>query len=597
MSQDNIKTSLYLHKNDSSLSSLPSQRMPVQVSSVGFNTLKKQPTNVSVSSDATTINTLKSNSLARFFTRNRSSSTINEGSDVVLTLDLPGSVIGDDTSSSHKGLFKLSRKQPKFKITNKSMSKPDLTIQTTGHHALKVPKKLLSSSSVDEYGKKTAPSPISLNHIFHRPHGQSKADSIKLQEDGSSTTKLFNSLPHRTSVSLSSQSSNSFVSDLNSAILFNFTDPNFMVNSADGNTDLPAILEIHRKYLVSTDQFMQSKLHRSMMDSPNPLNTEQDKHFTDDDLPLTPIESEKKYSQIFSDLFAMMHTLFIPSSQTTLSNGRTAPQLPLTMEHAANFVRQKLVKNLLKEQEMESLRRTEKGRSSLIVGIDDDSSLKENINDAVELKKKELIQELCKFFEKCCSTIAKDKGFNSSVNETGGKRFSETMITRTQSQNQNTKGLRLNEFLHEWEIISDTWQYFNKSVRYYLLNVFYPLQLFLNEEENQNGKKGTNQIRVESLLLKAFRDAVIMPHLNHRGSEISKSPFPMETTKARTIPSSLYPEEKTYFQSRPDVFKTLKKCFGIIRSHLKLASGNSDDQLVEELAFEEFVHGFNLMSR
>lgn len=600
MSTEDTRSPMFLHSNESSLSSLPLQKMPAQVSSVGFNTLKKQPTNTSISSSTATINTVKSNSLARLFTRNRSSSTLNERHDEPrLSVDGLNSTNSEDLQKV-SSLFKLSRKQTKFKLISKGSSRPDLTIQTTGHHSLKLPKKLLSSSSVDDFGKKTAPSSMSLNSLFHRPHGQAKNDtSQKINQDESiGVTKPMTTMSQRTSVTLSSQSSNSFVSNRSFAALFNFTESDFVNNTMDGNTDLPTIQEIHRKYMISTDQFVQAKLHRNTVDGSHSVNTELEQ---DEDLILTPIEAEKEKFKAFSELFAMMYALFVPSAQVTLRNGKSAAQLLVTMEHAANFVRQRLVTDISKEKEIKVLGlKKESGERTSLLPFEDDSLFGENIDEeATEAEKKELIQELSEFFERCITVMMTNYGLNRRrLAEPNAKNNYES-LHRPRTQNSMPRGNK-NKYdliLKEWEIISGLWHYFNTKVRFFMLNAFFPLQAHLDEETVLQKEFEPIEILIENLLMKAFRDVVIIPHLNQRASEISKtSNLPDSSGETHSL-QPIYAAELAYFQQNTAIFKTLRKCFGSIRSHLKQTWGTPDDKLAGEPEFEEFVHWFNSIPR
>lgn len=598
MSTDNSRSQIFLHSNGSSLSSLPLQKMPAQVSSVGFNTLKKQPTNSSVSSSTATINTVKSNSLARLFTRSRSSSTLNDKQDESrLSLDGLNSTNSEDLQKM-SSLFKLSRKQTKFKLTNKGTTRPDLTIQTAGHHSLKLPKKLLSSSSVDDFGKKNNPSSMSLNSLFHRPHGQTKLETNQKsnQDDAMGVSKPLSSMSQKSSVTLSSQSSNSFVSDRNFAALFNFTESDFANNATDGNSDLPTIQEIHRKYMISADQFVQAKLHRNTADGPHSVSAET---YDEDDLVLTPIEAEKKNFKVFSELFAMMYALFIPSTQITLRNGRSAPQLLITMEHAANFVRQRLVPNISKEKETKSLySRNDGSRSTITLSLEADSSFPNNIDEeATEAEKKELVQELSEFFEKCITMMLTNYRQNRRRLTESKNTYESLNRPRTQNSMPRGSKSKYDLILKEWDLISGLWQYFNTKVRFFVLNAFFPLQAHLDEEKVQQKTFEPIEILIENLLLKAFRDVVIIPHLNQRASEVAKALVPPDSSEELHPLHPIYDAEVSYFQQHTDCFKSLRKCLGTIRSHLRQTLMSPDDQLAGEPKFEEFVHWFNSIPR
>lgn len=594
MSTDNTRNQIFLHRNESSLSSLPLQRMPAQVSSVGFNTLKKQPTNSSVSSNTATINTVKSNSLARLFTRNRSSSIVNEKQEEsLLSLDMLNTTNSEEMKKV-SNLFKLSRKQAKFKLTSKGKTRPDLTIQTNGNNSLKLPQKSSNASSSEDYGKKV-PSSISLNSLFHRPHGQAKLETNQKasQDEAISASK---SISQKTSVNLSSQSSNSFVSDSNFAALFNFTESDFANNVTEGNAELPTIQEIHRKYMISADQFVQAKLHRNTAEGSHSVTTEPD---YGDDLVLTPVEAEKKNSKVFSELFAMMYALFVPSAQVTLRNGRSATQLLITMEHVANFVRQRLVANLSCETYAKVLDSRDDGRKSrIILPYEDDSSFPENIDEeATEAEKKQLVQELSEFFEKCITLMLTNYRLNRKrLTEINNNNESSNRLRTQNSKHRECKS-KYDLILKEWDLISGLWQYFNTKVRFFVLNAFLPLQVHLDEEKIQQKKFQPIEIQIENLLLRAFRDVVVIPHLNQRASEFSKTWISPDSVGQLHPLHPIQATELAYFQQNEDCFKSLRKCFGTIRSHLKQTLMSPDDQLAGEPIFEEFVHWFNSLPR
>lgn len=591
MSAEKTKSQIFLHNNDSSLSSLPLQIIPAQVSSVGFNTLKKLPTNSSNSSSAATINTVRSKTLARLFTRNRSTSTVNDRHDEPHFPLNASSAVNDDDQQKVSNLFGFTGKPQKFKLRSKGKSRPDLTIQTTGHHSLKLPKKLLNSPSVDDFGKKTALSSMSLNNLFHRPIGQAKLETNHKpnQDESLGVSKPLGSLSQRTSVTLSSQSSNSFVSDKNFAALFNFTEIDYVNVTLDGNLDLPSIQDIHRKYMISTDQFVQSKLHKNVGDASHTVDayTEQD----DSEVMLTPIEADKKIFESFNELFCMIYPLFVPSAQVVLRSGKSATQLLITMEHASNFVRQRIVSNLSDKN------RGIKKENSPISSPFEDRSLQDNIDeDATEVEKKELIKELSEFFEKCITLMLTNYRLIRRRLEDSNTRSINEFSNRPRNPNTTTKEnkCKCDLKVKDWETVCGLWKYFNTKVRFFMLNAFYPLQAHFVEERILQKRYDSIEIQIESLLMKAFRDAIITPHLSQRASEISKT-YSHLGELSQFHP--LYLAELAYFKENTDIYKTLRKCFGVIRSHLSQASMHSDDKLAGELEFEEFVQWFNSVVR
>ena len=79
MEGNNSNTPFYSHGNNSTSSTLqftPGTNTTSQISSVGFNNLKKVGTNSSQASTSSTI-TNRNNPITRLFTKNRSNSTVN----------------------------------------------------------------------------------------------------------------------------------------------------------------------------------------------------------------------------------------------------------------------------------------------------------------------------------------------------------------------------------------------------------------------------------------------------------------------------------------------------------------------------------------
>ena len=63
-------------------------------------------------------------------------------------------------------------------------------------------------------------------------------------------------------------------------------------------------------------------------------------------------------------------------------------------------------------------------------------------------------------------------------------------------------------------LILNAWKYYNAYVRFYLLSIFQPLQLHLNELSMRN-HNGSKIIRIDDLLLVSFRKVLL---LNRGGS-------------------------------------------------------------------------------
>lgn len=592
-SSEQPQNQIYLHSNDSSLSTIQFQNFPTQVSSVGFNTLKKQITSSSLNLSVATSNTIKPNPISKLFSRNRSSLTIHEDLSLMQSFDDKSrlSIDDDQNSMSQKGsgLFRISRKlRSKLKFSNKGVTRPDLTIQTTGHHSLKVPKKILSSATSDEFGsKKALSSPISRG-LFHRQHNQ-----IDSAQSGNEEAKPRHPKHHRTAMDLSSQSSNSFISDINVAVLYNFTDPDYSVSEFEENSESLMFLDFHKIYMTSADQYIaSSKSHRTE----NGVNEE----ILSNDVSLKKSidGQESGIEELFGSLFDLLKPLFQPSKQTILTNGLSNPNMTLTMEQAKRFVEERIIcsaRSLLTSKYtlrhkgvLISDEKSEKGSSENL-------SMTENLEEDIQdLRRKELGQHLSFYFEKYCLLLADDtRNFDSwdSMARSMSSMRSESQHAPRLEDRISTEHSYEYEYLQEWRRIELIWQYFNSKVRFFILNAFQQLQKHFDDEERvqvNNGQKSWN-VQIENALLLAFRDTVVIPHLLRRQTDPGNGSLSVHEPIAAEI---------HFFRNKGTPLATsLRKCFGAILSHLQSELAGSDDQPFKEMMFDEYVQWFTEITR
>lgn len=631
----------YLHNNDSSLSTIQFHNLPTQVSSVGFNTLKKQATNTSTSSIATS-NTTKTNPLTRLFTRNRSSSTIDEehphsiSQQDINDADSDDEAVGAEKPKQGSGIFNMSRKlKSKLRFTNKAVARPDLSIQTNGHQTLKVPKKILSSTNVEDLAyRKNVTSPVSLHNLFHRPHSQSV---VEQQPNNTSNEILLpqqqlNSNPKRTAIGLSSQSSNSFISDLNYAMIYNFTDPDYSGGNIESLSENNTLQDFHRRYMTSADQFVQQKMHRSAnTETGLGINNEQESALPPEEfLTKSYSDIEKEISRAFGNLLHMVRPLFLPSKQKVLKNGYPHPQLPMTIEHIANFVQDHIIVvrtgvteslGWLAEERNRFLLSESQGnrsRHNTMSTTTSSTSSGDNIeDDFIEFKRREMVQELYNFFVRCFQILVKD--YNTSHLSELGKMAA---LSPTKSMDHETPPTRasnfapkilgfvsesdyLNSFKKNWIAISQIWIYFNTKVRFPILNAFYPLQNYFDENpiQGMNGEVARDGVDIQSVLLIAFRDTVILPHLQQRKLESSRSLLSSislgDHSKYRHLEfNPLQLVERDYLKLDPDrIYKLLANCFGVISSHLRADLCSSDGELQSrETIFNEVAKWITVIS-
>lgn len=576
---------LYSHSNNSSLSTIHYQKVPTQVSSVGFNTLKKQVTNSSLTLSIATSNGVKLNTISKLLSRNKSSLAVQEDLILLQSFDENPRPSNDEdqsvVSQRGSGLFRISRKlRAKLKFNNKGVSRPDLTIQTAGHHALKVPKKILSSSTSDEFSnRKAVSSPISRG-LFHRQHNQFESSQTVNEE-----TKTRHPKHHRTAMNLSSQSSNSFISDIKVAVLYNFTDPDYSVDDNAQNTD-----NSRKMQFASADQ------HTAPSRSHKTDNSVLEKIDAKDHIMRTSIDgNEFDFEKSFAMLFDLLKPLFQPSKQIVLANGVLLPSVELTMEQAKKFVEERIIssaRSLLSPRNHKELsgsmpddRRVKDTKDNLSVN----GNLEEDIQD---LRRKEWGLQLSSYFEKCCTSLVDDtRNFEdvSALADIVSKTRNRNNDLKYEDQISREEAGQYN-YLREWMRVELIWRYFNLKVRFFILNAFQQLQKHFNDEERVHINSGQNSsnVRIENALLIAFRDSVIIPHLMRRPAEPEHESFSHHERVA----------EIQFFRNEgAALVRALKHCFGTILSHLQSDLVGSDDQPFKEMLFDDYVHWFSEVTR
>lgn len=587
----------YMHNNDSSLSTLKFQKNSNPVSSVGFNTLNKQTTNSSQNSVGTTA-TNKSTTLSRLFTRNKSSSVITDSNSDTHNqdgLDSTGEEANGAAVKQTSGLFKMTRKlKSKLTFGNKGVNRPELTIQTNGHHTLKVPKKILSSSNADDHLlRKNVPSPISLNYLFSRSGSQTitETQSHPANEIMDTRQAHMKTNPARTAISLSSQNSNSSISDLKFAVIYNFTDPDFL--SANDNTlnDTSPLLDLHRKYMTSADYYMLQRLQRMAANDNLHLLALINSANSEDYLDTSKKDHGDNVGRISLVLQETLRPLFQPSKQVLLTNGCLHPQMITSAEQVSEFVRSQYLQicstNRVNGQrtsaanpEPSSLLYT---ANSIFSRKIDETLPGQTDEDVSELKIKELLLEISVLLSKCCHVLAKDLQLVHIERENMGEHRSLSLANSTVSRREQADRFSINTHLKHWKTIAYAWKYFNAKVRYFIVSSFYCLQGELDKELRQriDHDEEASTLTIESMLFVAFRDVLIVPQLLERTALIKDD-------------NTLLALEKGFFEKEIESLKTLAGCFGVISSHMFGGYFTySEDMRIKTHLFDDFRHRFN----
>lgn len=523
-----------------------------QVASVGFNTLKKWDTSSTQQSDFSTTST-KTHKLSRLFTRNRSSTNINPLAELNQTLNKSEDESTDTASTiESKRSTKFRFPLTKLKISSKG-NKPDLTIQTSGHHSLRQNKRI-GSSSTDEttpnVRRDSISSPSStLHNFFHRPRSNSQptVDQTNVNKDDAPASK-------RVTVGLSSGNSNSVITDLNFALVYKFTNADYSIDDTDGAGDHTSILDIHKKLLIPTDQYLLNKLsHRQLSSSQDiGLGITNETHEPDSQRRL---QEMGKSLNFFDNLMDITRPIYLKSQERRMLNGLKHIYLGYTIEDIANFINFNYFNSsnlALSDSEVASPSRKLRMKPKSTPRTYSPNPLASNEaqqSGAVnfdDYKLREISQDLAGYFCRGLTILRKD----------------------FEQQTQLNKASSVGSIIDDWMRIIEIWDYFNVNVRYFLLACFQPLQKHFHET---SVTENTNSIEIESILLISFRDSILQPYL------IKK------VTRFREV-SEIFVlnEEKKELVENPKLLSKIIECLGVINS-IATSDGSVDDGPISDL--------------
>lgn len=671
---ESMSDGFYSQKNNSTVSSF--NHVPAnissQVSTVGFNNLKKTPTNTSQTSTLSTASTLKSNALTRLFTKNRSSTNVGAvsfqppaGNDT--SNDKDDSIPSQHTLAHSESNTSLKSSKSKFKIPKKSRltlkgsnsssnpnsttpnmtSKPQLTIQTGGHHGLKISKKILSSGLLNEEAgvqttgrKNSINSPVSTFHnLFHRSHNNAQHGS-PLEPTIEELQKLAN-IPGRTSLTLSSNNSNSYIADPTYALAYNFTDSDFALDKEEnpgetnhGSTS-NSFLEIHKKLLVPTDQYLQTKLlHKQPLseqgiglgiseDDFEPLlKNDSNGIIFHDYISNYNLDFGKSNAKFFTILLSMTRSLFTPSKQSHLSNGLQHPCLGFSVEDLANFIKNNYVLEVaVRSQESTELNDSTGINSSLMPselqlnsntyhyptpqkssknklklskfqrtnsmtsqdsGLHNLSISRNTVSNEIdEFRMREISLDLFTYFVKCMVALRNDL---SALEDSKIPYASPSALLQQDCKIAHNLGLT-----RIWAVLSNVWLYFNQKVRFFLLCMFQPLQSYLRDASIEMSNvsstyKKAPEFDLEDSLLRAFRDILVIPALLQRQSIYNSFPFggfkPSYTNETFGVSEpqmDLLQQEENFLKKNRKLLHNLVNCLGACLTGILMNVGPDGD--------------------
>ena len=155
----------------------------------------------------------------------------------------------------------------------------------------------------------SSPMSTTFHSLFHRSHHNGSNLPQDTNQVATGTTPLSGkfddfSKASKTTLCLSSNSSNSIISNPELAQIYNFTNPNISIEDGETNLDHSnsSFLDIHKKMLVPADLFIQNKLNKY--------------HQTEVGLGIYESELDHdKDSKIYSNLYHYLKPLFTPSFQ------------------------------------------------------------------------------------------------------------------------------------------------------------------------------------------------------------------------------------------------------------------------------------------
>lgn len=524
-----------------------------QVASVGFNTLKKWNTNSTQHSEATST---KSSALSRLFTRNRSSTTDLPVDSENAAIDRSSDEHGDTSSLLESKRQHRLRFPRKLKLSNKS-SKPDLKIQTNSNN-IDLLSKRPSFSSIDDVStlrRDSVSSPNSTIHkLFHRSQIPNlQAADVFNKDEGSSSRKV---------VGLSSNNSNSVITDVNFALVYKFTNPDYSLEEPDctgEHSTHNTLLDIHKKYLVPADQFIQAKLNSRQSSNNQEIGLGIWSETRDADQQIKLLEVLRSNNNFYDTLMEITKPLYLKSQERSLLNGFSKTYIGCTIEEISAFLKHNYIHGSTSsfiDPEVPSPSRKLRLKPKT-TKINRSNSFVHELNHFSELnfddyKLREISQDLATYFSKGLTLLQKDFEHMAYKNK-------EVM------QDKATGYAKIES---DWAYVIDIWEYFNKNIRYFLLACFQPLQQHFHDTSVLEKSKS---IEIESILLLAFKDSILEPNLSKR------------LTKFREIGRIfvLNAEERVLLEN-PKLLNKIIECLGVICSYT-MTDAHTDDGSISDL--------------
>ncbi|WPK23531.1 hypothetical protein PUMCH_000772 [Australozyma saopauloensis] len=386
----------------------------------------------------------------------------------------------------------------------------------------------------------------------------------------------------QTALSLSSQKSNSVVVDARLASIFYCAQAEVPDEVLSPILDTGRFLEFHRKYLESTDHYMQSKLQRSISDEEgNRVNSKELSHKVDLD------QVSREYELIFNRLFEIIRPVLLPSKQVSLSNGLKHPALNQSMDRVMRFVHDEISKSgvfqysTTKEPDIrKTINNNETRTVSLFFPRSNSESTRKDARVEV------LLKSILVFYQKSVEVLANE--FIPSADLSAGLSIKGQAIFTSLPGNFDKQ---ITKYLQQWTKIDSAWRYFNEKVRYSLLNALFYVQKSLYDVQKRSSKSyHTLDFNLDKQLNTIFRNVFIVSQLKQRYIFIEKQ-------KKGQFPDIVEAEARYLQKDSFLMGDKLTKLFGIITNRTRIDINILDELLPNDSLFCDYQTWLNQLTR
>lgn len=482
---------------------------------VGSSSLRKHLSRVSQTSSLDTVYT--KNPLSRLLSRSKN-----------------GMTAGDRELSLGRDISNFERNERPF------ASKTLFTTKKARAKSVSKEQSLSHNSEISYTGKQIRPedhlnkltnSTSSIAQFFHRNTGHQNENPKK---DTHSRKQL-----GRPGVALSSQSSNSVVTDSSMALRYRFVSSEPSSTHGAHNQPHPTSLqELHRKYLMSADQFILRKWNKNVAGGSHGTAFRRRQTLNSSGL-----------SEGFQNLSQALEPMFQPTMDKT---GSLATPIEFSIELLARFVDTDIVEVVFSPR-----RPTEEiyedSEASLDRSNQDDPHEETN-----EVKLREILQELMNLTRSGLELLRKN-----------------WIYIARRGKGERDLGEPKQRLCDLWIMLSDIWQYFNRTIRFTLLQIFVPLQGCLDSDFLLlAGYTSPNHV-LESMILLAFKEAVVLPILNMRKSVY----FSVSKAQKKSLQQRLIEAEASFILGNFSVHERLIGCIGVLLSYLNASSTLTGEDL------------------